>query len=200
MQAALVDIPKTKKEYSGTAGRILKYLSAGCTEMQAATACGVDPSLVSQLKQETEFCEQVAEALRKSVVDAKEVDDNYVEIEKMASKKLRELMHYMQSPDQLLRVAKFANEAKKKLTPVGQMNGEHVSDIAPVRLALPTMLVAHIVVNPNQEVVQVGEVALTTLNSKSMESVVKKYRDSITIESKPIQEKQSNVQDKWSDL
>lgn len=198
--SAVLDIAKTKKEYLGTAGRILKYLCAGCNEVQAATACGVDPSFVSQLKQEPEFVEQIAEALRKSLVDAKEIDDNYNEIEKVAAKKLRDLMGYMQSPDQLLRVAKFANEAKKKLTPVGAMNGEQVSDIAPVRLMLPTILVQQYIVNPNQEVVKVGETNLTTLNSKSMETMVRKHRETVLIESKPEKEVIPNGKDKWSDL
>jgi hypothetical protein len=198
--SAVLDTTKNKKEYTGTAGRILKYLSSGCNDVQAATACGVDPSYVAQLKAEPDFQEQISEALRKSLVDAKEVDDNYAEIERLASKKLRDLMHYANSMDQLLKIAKFANEAKKKLTPIGPLNGEHVSDIAPVRLAIPYILHQTFVVNPNQEVVKVGERNLSTLNSRSMESIAKQYREVLTIEAKPESIKISNGKDKWSDL
>ncbi len=36
---------KPRKEYTGVAGRVLKFLCGGCTPIQAANACGVSESL-----------------------------------------------------------------------------------------------------------------------------------------------------------
>src|SRR5260221_1337798 len=82
---------KPRKEYTGVAGRVLKFLCGGCTPIQAANACGVSESLVSQLCAEEEFQKQIEEKLSKDFERAIQIDHNYNGDAKLLFPKLRQI-------------------------------------------------------------------------------------------------------------
>lgn len=174
-------IGRERKVYTGTAQRIMNYLSSGCNQIEAAKACAVDESLVSQLMAEEDFKSQVAEKLSVNFREASQIDENYQAIEKVASERLVKLLEHEFSPDRLMRMAKFANEAKRKVAPNiqnGNGNGTNGnSGPGAVVLVLPSFIVngaerKELVVNPNNEIVAVGGRELTTFNSQGLDKLV----------------------------
>lgn len=173
-----------KKEYTGAASRIMKLLGAGLLPAEAARAVGVDDSYVSQLQKETSFTEQVSELVKKAFADQSEIDNNYTDIERVLSKKLRQSTEFMQNPDQILRTLRFANEAKRKLAPAltnpgNGGNGDGSSNLRPVTLILPTQIINNFTLSPNNEIVAVGEEQLNTLPSANINNLVKNYKDNL---------------------
>ncbi len=197
---------KPRKEYTGVAGRVLKFLCGGCTPIQAANACGVSESLVSQLCAEEDFQKQIEEKLSKDFEAAIQIDDNYNEVEKLLSKRLRDMTGYMTNVDQITRTLKTVSAIPKKVQPKVPLNAEsNQMAIAPVSLAIPIVAKNVFIVNPNQEVVSLNGKNLVTLNSKSLDSLLQERRERVTIEqSKPeLLERKNGKQrpiDDFSDL
>lgn len=174
-----ISIGRDRKVYTGVAGRLLKYLATGVTQEEASRALGVDASLVSHYVAETDFKEQLSELVGASFKDATAIDNNYVETEKILSKRLKEQAEFMMNPDQVIRTLKFVNEAKKKIS-VNHANSGNGSNgeggIRPVVLILPTIIREKLhnefILNPNNEIVGVNGEVLETLNSASLNSMV----------------------------
>lgn len=178
-------LEKERKIYTGTAARLLKLRGAGCTQSEAAKACGVDDSYVSQLEGEEEFKMQLNEIIRKTFEAQSKIDENYIQIEEKLSEKLLRSIEWMVNPDQILRTLKFANEAKRKVTPSGgqgSINGSDGEALKPVTLILPVVIAREFVINPIGEVVSVDGRELTTLPSGNIqklarEKITKKLED-----------------------
>ncbi len=181
------ELLKTRKEYTGVAGRILKFMCGGATAVQAANACGVSEGYVSQLCAEESFQSQIAEKLSKDFEVAAQIDENYQEVEKVLSKRLREVTAYMTNVDQITRTLKTVSSIPKKVQPKVPLNSDtNGTAIAPVSLAIPIVAKNVFIVNPNSEVVALNGKELTTLNSKSLDSLLQGKRERVTIEqSKP---------------
>lgn len=194
-----------RKTYTGTAARILKLMCAGCTAVQAAQAIGVTEAFVSQLAAEDDFQLQIAESLKIELEKAVEIDKNYGDVERQLSERLKSLSPMIVSPDQILRVLKFTNEAKRRtqnIIPNG-VNGSNPdgsgTTVHVVQLVLPGVVTQVFVTNPNNEVVAVDERELTTLDSKHMETFAQTKREP---PKQATGERLSNEQnkDKWAEL
>lgn len=208
--AANTSSKKERKIYSGTALKLMNLMAAGCNQVEAAKACGVDESYVSQLMDEPEFKEQITEKLAQAFKDANEIDNNYQEIEKRLSKKLLGVSEFMVNPDQILRTLKFANEAKRKLAPNVQ-NGSNGSEGPQTNIAvlvLPSFMVKdakrELILNPNNEVVAVDGRELTTFTSTGLNKLIENKKNAPIAPSKEVtklknEQKQRNV-DPYSDL
>jgi len=200
------ELPKPRKEYTGVAGRVLKFMCGGCTPVQAANACGVTESFVSQLCTEEDFQKQIEEKLSKDFEVAIQIDKNYTEVEERLSKRLNEMTSYMTNVDQITRTLKTVSAIPKKVQPRIPLNPESEQGaIAPVSLAIPIIAKNVFIVNPNSEVVSLNGKELVTLNSKSLDSLLQGRRERVTIEqSKPVLiEKPNGKQrptDEYSDL
>jgi len=212
MVAQTTPITLPIKQYTGVAARVLKLLSSGvCSQEQAARAIGVDPSYISQLCAESDFQLQIAQEIKKGIEQAVEIDEAYGDIEKALSKKLKELVPWMTTPEQVLRTIKYVNEAKRKTSvgspevsgANGSSNGSEGRGI--VRLQLPNVIIQNFVVNPNNEIVAIGNKELVTLNSASMNTLVRESKQDIPkmLDVKEIKQSGSNgsvSNDKWSSL
>ncbi len=202
------EITKPRKEYIGIAAKLLKFLGSGCTQVQAANACGVSEGLVSQLCAEESFQEQIAEVLSRNIEVASQIDENYVEVEKILSKRLRDVIGYMTNADQIARILKTVANIPRKTQPRVPLNLETVSGaIAPVALAIPIVARNVFVISPNSEVVKLDDKELVTLNSSSMESLLRQKRERVTIEQskpvkfvEPVNGKPYQSSDEYSDL
>lgn len=176
---AVLQIDKTRKVFAGTAAKILKMLATGqVNQLQAAKANGVDDSYVSQLMADPDFSDQVRESVERLTADAIQIDQDYLEIEKDAVSKLKMQTKMVTNVDQLMRVARFANEAKKKVA-MNPLGSESAGTIKPVQLILPKIVVQQITITPNNEIVGVGDRTLVTMNSKSMQSLVQRHKEAI---------------------
>jgi hypothetical protein len=172
----------SRKIYTGTAAKILKLLgTGGVTPSAAAKACGVDISYVSQLQGEADFSLQVEEAAAIKAAAAIDIDTAYEAIEKQAVERLQTNMGFVTNTDQLMRLAKFANEAKKKVE-TGRMNAETGAGVAPVTLMMPTFIQNNYVVNPQNEIVGVGGREMVTLNSSSMSNLAEIHKSKRLLE------------------
>jgi len=175
-QVTDIVLPKEQKKYTGMAARTQKLLIAGCLPAQAAKALGISEGMVSQWMAEEDFYAQVSEGIKKDLERNEAIDSNYGNIEKMLSDKLLTLVPYMIQPDQVLRTLKFVNDAKRKLdvrVPGEQTaGGVGANNGSAVRLQLPQIVAQTVIINPQNEVVSVGNRDLVTLNSASMETFV----------------------------
>jgi len=178
----------------------------GLHASQAANACGVTESFVSQLCTEEDFQKQIEEKLSKDFEVAIQIDKNYTEVEERLSKRLNEMTSYMTNVDQITRTLKTVSAIPKKVQPRIPLNPESEQGaIAPVSLAIPIIAKNVFIVNPNSEVVSLNGKELVTLNSKSLDSLLQVRRERVTIEqSKPVLiEKPNGKQrptDEYSDL
>lgn len=185
---ANTEVAKSLKEYTGAAKRVLNYLCGGATPTQAAEACGVDKSYVSQLMSEEDFQTQVAAKLTKDFETAIKIDANYTEIEEKLSDKLKSTMPYLTNADQIARILKTVSSIPKKVVSKMPLNGEGSNgSVAPVTIAIPVVAKNVFLVSPNSEVVKLDGRDIVTLNSKSLNSLLKERREQVTIEqSKPV--------------
>lgn len=196
-----------RKQFTGVPLKIMKLLGQGILPAEAARACGVSESYVSQLKADPDFTSQVSELVEKTFKDQSEIDENYVETERVLSKRLRENAGIMFNQDTILRTLKFVNEAKKKMpADVGRAQeevGGSGGKRAPVVLIMPEKMIREFTLNPNNEIVGIGETPLVTLPSGNINNLVAKHhaeekakKEILKLESKD----GSRSKDPWSDL
>jgi hypothetical protein len=188
-----------KKLYTGTAARLLKLLGSGCTQEEASRACGVDPSYTSQLMKETSFIEQVNAIVTQTMHDQSQIDENYTQLEKNMSEKLLKLSEYVFDPDKALRIAKFANEAKRAI-PKGQIGVSGTANgttLQPVILIMPQHAAQEFVLNPNNEIVGVNGKELMTLPSANITKLTQNRKNG---EIKKLEINGARQTDPWSDL
>jgi hypothetical protein len=177
--SAAVSTPNTAtdpnlKKYQGVEAQVLKYMGANCSQSEAAKAAGCDTSYVSQLWEQADFRTQV-EALRSTNLERKlKVDDAYEETEAILADRLRKSAALLTNTDQILRVLKFTNEAKKKLAPQAKQEGDGGTV---VNLQIPVFLQQQFRVNPNNEVVEVNGRVLQTMDTKGLERLVKRIAE-----------------------
>lgn len=176
------DTNKERKVYSGIAAKAMKLLANGATQSEVALALGVSDGLISQYMAEVDFKQQLLEIVTRNMEVAREIDDNYQEAEKVLSKRLKDQVAMMYNPDQVLRTLKFVNEAKRKAPAINGNNGINgnggngVAGIQPVVLVLPQVIRKEFVINPQNEIVGIGDKPLVTLNSDSLNQIVKNHK------------------------
>jgi hypothetical protein len=178
---AVITVSNEKKIYEGTAARVLKLLGAGCLASEAAKACGVSEGYVSQLKNEPDFMKQLNDIITKAMSEQSVIDENYNDIELQMTKRIRETCQYVFDPEKAMRLAKFANEAKRRINPINKINeGESSSPgndaSRSVTLILPVQVVNEFIVSPQGEIVGVNGVELKTLPSKNITDLVAKHK------------------------
>lgn len=195
----------------------MKYIANGATQTEAALACGCSDGLISQYMAEKEFQEQLLELVTSKMEAAREVDENYLETEKVLSKRLRDAAAMMFNPDQILKVLRFTNEAKTKIPFQAGLNGNGNGvgaagiTMKPVVLILPEVARREFILNPNNEVVGVGDEVLTTMSSTQLNKLLQEKKlekdaaENVEFKehSKPKvikNETRSNAQDYYSDL
>lgn len=202
--SAVVNVINEKKIFSGTPGKILKLIGTGsANQVEAARACGVEESYVSQLMGDEDFRSQVEELLGKTFAEQSQIDENYIAVEKQLSETLKKNAQYILDPDQMLRTLKFVNEAKKKHQSgvgVSGTNGNtHTITERTAVLILPEKVAQKFILNPMNEIVGVDGREMVTLPSGNINALSAKIKE---------QEKQRKIDfkngpgqtDPWSDL
>lgn len=168
------EVTKELKKYTGVAGRILNMLCSGLSPKETADAIGVDVSLIAHLKEEPDFIEQIKIRLIENTERAIQIDDNYAYIEKQATDRLKSLIGLIHSPKDLMQLAAFANQAKKKTSSTANVDSPNGNEQKSVKILMPMVVLNNFSMNPNNEIVEAGGRTLTTLNSASINSLVAK--------------------------
>lgn len=211
-------VERELKKYEGKAARALKLMIAGCKQDQVAKALGVTPGLVSQWCAEEDFQIQLTQDIKKGFERSLSIDDTWDDIEDKLQRKLSSMVDIFVTPEQVLRALKLANEANRKTQHSKPLEGSgdssQGSSAGSVKLILPIVIKNQFVVNPQNEVVQVDDRNMITLNSASITTLVNEHlaREKEAL-SKPnlklidqTNEGSSNgherttKEDKWSDL
>ena len=114
-----------QKIYSGTALRVLNLLASGLTQSEAAKACGISESYISQLKEDPSFMGQLNAKVQALMAQQSKIDENLNTLEEKLSERLVKLADSMYNPDVVLRTLKFANEARRKMPQVSAGQGNN---------------------------------------------------------------------------
>jgi hypothetical protein len=218
-EAAKISENKELKKYSGVAGRILNLMKAGVTKQEMlAKAVGCSPAYVAQLLSEEDFQVQVAADVKAGIERSLEIDETYDKIERKLVEKLATMSDMFITPEQVMRALRLVNEANRKTQTARPMQTDDTPGRTGnvVKLILPVVIKNQFVVNPNNEVVQVDDRDMVTLNSQSISTLVKNYETQKQLP-KELEDTKLNIQtpqgsnhehersparkvDKWSDL
>lgn len=204
-----------KKIYTGTAAKILNWMQKGLNQTQAAQAVGVDVSYAHQLSKEESFKQQIKEALKLDFEKTIEIERNYREIEHQLTQDIKDLLPMEPSLTAKLAALRIITAAKPKASAVGAPEGSN-SDTKSVTLVLPNVIIQNFTMNPNSEVVSVGDRNLTTIGSATIDGLAKRVLEEELIENQnmPIpkidipkhvkvatnERSQQRSQDKWGNL
>lgn len=161
------------KQFTGIAAKLIKLLGIGCSQTEAALACGVSDSYVAQYMADADFVKQVNEELAKTFAEQSVIDENYRKVEKTLSDRLLKVTEFEFNADRILRTLKFVNEAKLKMAPKvdPSHNGANGQPLAPVVLLLPVNVSREFIVNPQNEIIGINGRELTTVSSKGLEAL-----------------------------
>lgn len=145
-------------------------LAHGVSERKVAEACGVSPSRISQLLSQDTFKERVASTRLESVTADIEADKQLDTIEAKIRDRLEAAVEYCTKPMELARIFQVVNGAQRRqreVLPLGAGFDQLVS------LSLPQIALAKVTTNIHNQVIQVGEQSLVTMQSNKVGELVK---------------------------
>jgi hypothetical protein len=94
--------------------RIAEMLAVGVPQNQIAEAMGISEGRITQLKEQPEFKEWLAEKSAKRFQEIQDVNDGWDNIERKAIETIRKKLNTTFDPDYALRAAMVANRATRK--------------------------------------------------------------------------------------
>lgn len=156
--------------------RALSLLGSGVSVHQTAAALGVSDSAISQLLADEAFSEEVIKLRYENLQAHNERDATYDSLEDRLLQKLQSSLSFLVKPDQILRAIKTINGAKRR----GQSGPQQVSESATIiSLTMPVRIVQKITTNIDNQVVQVGDQHLHTIDSNKLIQQIRKPVDLI---------------------
>lgn len=138
-------------------------LSNGASPGAAAKAVGCTPAYVSQLLGDNEFALAVAGNAAAQIEALATRDSKYDKLEDLLLAKLEDSIAFMVRPMEILKALTSINQAKRRAPGASDNLPTQVNNI--LVLQLPEAVKTKFKVNPNQEVIEVGERPLVTINS-----------------------------------
>lgn len=154
--------------------RIQKLLGCGLPTTVVASTVGCDPSYVSQLLEDDEFKSGVLLARAQQTEELVTRDKNWNAVEDLALEKALQMLPLVSRPNDLIRIATFANAAKRR---AGEYTGMHESQAAVVNITLPAGASVHFQMNANSQVVEVDGRSMASLPTKHLTERLKERRE-----------------------
>lgn len=210
---------KNRKIYTGVAARLLKLLSGGATQEQAAQAVGVSAQLVSMYCSEADFQEQIVETMKVDIEKAIAIDQDCLDMEHEIVKNLKARLMFLPSmtTEQVLRLWRSVNGAAKRTNTmipnkgIGSSTDGSGSSAGTVTLVIPTFIHNTFVLSPTKEIVGINDRELVTLDSKALNRMVIEQsktenspnqvpRQILEIEHERIKRPQAKPSDPWAEL
>lgn len=159
LEAALADVLIDRE-------RALQLLGkANLSNEVVASTLGCDPSYISQLMSEEDFREKVTAMRALALTANTERDAKADAIEDRILDRLQEQIEYIVRPSELLNAYRVVNAARRR----GVASGEaQVINNNVVNLVLPGVVTSQFKTNGMNEVVEVSERPLITINSNTL--------------------------------
>jgi len=148
-----------------TESRALALLGKGIPPSAVASALGVDPSRITQLLADDGFAAQVVEAKFESLSKHATRDLSIDALEDMLLDKLKETLPFMTRPMEILKSFSVVNAAKRRSLAASD-NVTQQQTI--VQLNIPAILVQKFSQNIHNQVTQVGQQSLITIQSSQL--------------------------------
>lgn len=165
---------------STTEERALTLLGQGIPPTVVANTLGVDVSRISQLLADDKFALQVVEKKFEALSKHNQQDELADQTEAALLQKLRDTMPFLTRPMEILKAYQVLNAAKRKghTVPDNLTNQQRV-----IQLNIPKILIEKFQTNINNQVTQVGQQTLVTIQSGQMLKTLEKPNDAILISS-----------------
>ena len=155
----------------GLKERALNFLGLGIDNTRVAQALGCDPSYISQLLADPIFAEEVSMKRLSVLREATDRDDRLNKLEDALIGKTEQLvkspLHFTR-PMETVRALSIINSLKRR--GAGESFNTTINNTI-VALQLPDVIKSKFVVDVNNQVVEVSETPLITIQSSSMEKL-----------------------------
>jgi hypothetical protein len=165
---------------STTEERAVTLLGQGIPPTVVANTLGVDVSRISQLLADDKFALQVVEKKFEALSKYNQQDNLADETEEKLLKKLNETLPFLTRPMEILKAYQVLNAAKRKghTVPDNLTNQQRV-----IQLNIPKILIEKFQANIHNQVTQVGNQTLVTIQSGQMLKTLEKQNDTVLISS-----------------
>lgn len=160
---------------TSTEERALSLLGAGVSAESTAAALGVSVSRISQLLSSEGFASQVSELRFKNLAKHNERDSKLDTLEDTIINKLENSLGLVVRPMELTRILQVINAAKRR----GSSTPEAITEKQQiVQLTMPVNILNNfaVQVNINNQVTQVGEQSLLTIQSGALLKTIEATR------------------------
>ena len=152
--AATVDTAKVKR-----------LLGAGVEPSIVARALNCDPSYISQLLADEEFKKEVVATKLAALQEVEDRDKKIDNLEDQILDRLKDTLHWITKPRELLQAFTVMNNAKRRGAGIG---ADQVPTHNIVQLQLPPIVVQTYISNAYGEVIEVGGETLVTMSSSEL--------------------------------
>lgn len=157
---------KTRSATQSLEEKLLSFLGRGnCSNEDAAAACGISVSRVSQIITEPEFAARLAEEKFKHASAYQERDLSWDSLEDKLLEKAHQMLPMITKPSEVIAMARMANTATRRATS-GVNNTSAPKTV--VNLFLPNAAMARFVTNGMNQVVQAGSQSLITVQAERL--------------------------------
>ena len=150
--------------------RALKLLGSGISAEHTALTLGVTASAIAQMVSKEDFAIKLAELKYESLQKNNVRDGELDSMEDSLIKQLKSVMPMVMRPMELIRLFQIVNSAKRR----GASNPEQITQKQQVvRLTLPIQIINKFQVNGQNQVIQVDDQNLVTVQSGQMSHLAK---------------------------
>jgi hypothetical protein len=158
-----------------TESRALALLGSGVAPETVAASLGVTASRISQLLSDENFAAQVATLRYENLQKHNARDASYDSLEDELLERMRDCLPLMHRPMEILKAIQVINAAKRR----GQSTPESIIEKQSIiQLNIPSVIINKFQTNVNGQVTtistQAGEHSLLTIQSGSLDSLIKK--------------------------
>lgn len=153
--------------------RIKKLLGNGLPGTIVASTVGCDPSYVSQLMEDEGFKNDVLVLRAGKAQGAVARDTSWDTVEQMALDKAIQMLPLVSRPNDLIRLAAFANSAKRRAT---EYAGAQETGASVVNIILPQAAAVHFQMNNNSQVVEIDGRSTAALPTKHLQEMMKERK------------------------
>ena len=175
---------------SVTEERALKLLGNGIKPEIVAASLGITVSRISQLVSDENFATRLAELRYTNLAKHNERDSNYDSIEDKLLEKLNDNIELMHRPREIIHAISVINAAVRRgsSTPEAVIEKQTV-----IQLVVPVQLINKFQTNIQGQVTSIGDKDLLTIQSGSLDALLKEKRNgSPVVENRIIEYKESS--------
>lgn len=146
---------------------ILQLLSQpNITQADVAKVLNVTESYISQVTNTPDFQEKLSKARVANLIEETQHDDNLSKTEAKALEKVNTMLDYVTKPVEAARIFQILNAAKRRGATEAEKSLVINSTNTVVMLQLPNVIRQKFITNQQNEVVQIGDRPMVTMDSQ----------------------------------